>query len=94
MVKINDLFATNYYWAISSTGKSSSAESEGKLHPTQKPLKLFEYFINTYSNENDVILDIAMGSGTTGMASKNTNRNFIGIEVREEYFKITQERLS
>ena len=71
-----------------------TAESEGKLHPTQKPLKLFEYFINTYSNENDVILDIAMGSGTTGMASKNTNRNFIGIEVREEYFKITQERLS
>ena len=76
---------------------SSKAETRGgkdRIHPTQKPVKLLEYFINTYSNKNDVVLDIAMGSGTTGVACKNTNRNFIGIEVREEYFKITQERLS
>jgi DNA modification methylase len=70
-----------------------TAEDEGKLHPTQKPVKLLEYFINTYSNKNDVVLDIAMGSGTTGVACKNTNRNFIGIEISKEYFKLSQERI-
>ena len=70
-----------------------TAEDEGKLHPTQKPVKLFEYFINTYSNEGDVVFDITMGSGTTGMACRNTNRNFIGIEKNKEYFKVAQERI-
>ena len=59
-----------------------------KWHPTQKPVELIEYFIKTYSNENDVILDNCMGSGSTGIACKNINRNFIGIEKDEKYFNL------
>ena len=57
-----------------------------KFHPTQKPVELAEYFIKTYSNENDTILDNCMGSGSTGIACLNTNRSFIGIEINEEYY--------
>ena len=71
-----------------------TAEGEGKLHPTQKPIALFEYLIRTYSNEGDTILDPCMGSGTTGVACNNTNRKFIGIERDSEYFNIAQDRLS
>jgi len=70
-----------------------TAEREGKLHPTQKPIKLIEYFVNTYSNENDTILDNTMGSGTTMLACKNLNRNGIGIEMDENYFNIAGERV-
>lgn len=63
------------------------------LHPTQKPLALIEYLVKTYTNEGDIILDFTMGSGTTGVACKNLNRNFIGIELDEEYFKIAQQRI-
>ena len=70
-----------------------TAEREGKLHPTQKPIKLIEYFVNTYSNENDTILDNTMGSGTTMLACKNLNRNGIGIEMNEDYFNIASERV-
>lgn len=65
----------------------------GKLHPTQKPLDLMEYLIRTYTNENDLILDNCMGSGTTGLACLNLGRNFIGIEKDEKYFEIAKERL-
>lgn len=71
-----------------------TAESEGKFHPTQKPVALMEYLIKTYSNEGDVVLDFTMGSGTTGVAAKNLNRDFIGIEMDEGYFKIAQERIA
>lgn len=64
-----------------------------KVHPTQKPVELLEYLINTYSNENDLVLDNTMGSGSTGVACKNTNRNFIGIELNKEYFEIAQRRM-
>ena len=64
------------------------------LHPTQKPVELLEYLIKTYTNEGDIVLDNCMGSGSTGVASINTNRNFIGIELDENYFKIAQERIS
>ena len=64
-----------------------------KLHPTQKPVDLLEIFIKTSSKENDVVLDMFAGSGTTGVACKNLNRNFIGIELDEEYFKIAKERI-
>ena len=57
-----------------------------KWHPTQKPVGMIEYFIRTYSNENDTILDNCMGSGSTGIACMNTNRKFIGIEINKEYF--------
>ena len=56
------------------------------IHPTQKPVALIEYLVKTYSNEGDVILDNCMGSGSTGIACLNTNRNFIGIEINEEYY--------
>lgn len=64
------------------------------LHPTQKPVKLFEYLIKTYSNPNDLILDNCAGSGTTAVACENTNRNFILIELDEKYCEIAKERIS
>ena len=66
---------------------------EGKFHPTQKPLELLEYLLKTYSVEGDVVLDFAMGSGSTGVACKNLNRNFIGIELDEVYFNIAKNRI-
>ena len=65
----------------------------GKLHPTQKPVELLEYLIKTYSNEGETVLDNCMGSGSTGEACINMNRNFIGIEMDEKYFNICKERL-
>lgn len=70
-----------------------TAESEGKLHPTQKPIALFEYLIKTYTNEGDMVLDNCMGAGTTGVACKNLDCDFIGIELDEEYFKIAEARI-
>jgi site-specific DNA-methyltransferase (adenine-specific) len=64
-----------------------------KLHPTQKPVDLLEYLLAKFSNKRDVILDPFMGSGSTGVAAKNLNRNFIGIEMDEGYFKIAQDRI-
>lgn len=63
------------------------------MHPTQKPVELLEYLIKTYSNEGDTILDNCMGSGSTCVACINTNRNFIGIELDENYFNIANERI-
>lgn len=65
----------------------------GKLHPTQKPIELMEWLIKTYTNENDLVLDNCMGSGSTGVACVNTNRKFIGIELDENYFNIAKERI-
>ena len=65
-----------------------------KVHPTQKPVALFEYLIKTYTKENETVLDNCMGSGTTGVACKNLNRNFIGIELDHEYFKIAEKRIN
>lgn len=68
--------------------------SEGKtVHPTQKPVALMEYLIKTYTNEGETILDFTMGSGTTGVAAKNLNRSFIGIEMDEAYFNIAEKRI-
>lgn len=63
------------------------------IHPTQKPVALMEYLVKTYTNENEVVLDFTMGSGTTGVACKNLNRKFIGIELDEGYFEIAKERI-
>lgn len=71
----------------------SYARDGNKLHPTQKPVALCEYLIRTCTNENDTVLDNCMGSGTTGVACKNLNRNFIGIEIDENYFNIAKERI-
>ena len=72
-----------------------TAESEGKVyHPTQKPLILMEYLVKTYTQENNTVLDFTMGSGTTGIACKNLNRNFIGIELDSKYFAIAESRIN
>lgn len=63
------------------------------IHPTQKPVALLEYLIKTYTLENETVLDFTMGSGSTGVACKNTNRNFIGIERDENYFNIAKKRI-
>jgi len=63
------------------------------LHPTQKPVALMEYLIKTYTNEGEAVLDFTMGSGTTGVACKNLNRNFIGIERDDKYFDISVKRI-
>lgn len=63
------------------------------IHPTQKPVELLEWLIKTYTNEGDIVLDNCMGSGSCGIAAVNTNRNFIGIELNEEYFKQAKQRI-
>ena len=70
-----------------------SEHNSGKLHSCQKPLTILEKIIKTSSNENDVVLDCFMGSGSTGVACKHTNRKFIGIEVNEKYFDIAKKRI-
>tara|TARA_R110000803_G_scaffold87471_1_gene154175 strand:+ start:49 stop:789 length:741 start_codon:yes stop_codon:yes gene_type:complete len=69
-------------------------KDKNKKHPTQKPVELMEYLIKTYTNENETVLDFTMGSGTTGVAAKNLNRNFIGVEQDENYFEIAKERIN
>ena len=63
-------------------------------HPTQKPIELMEYLVSTYTKENETVLDFTMGSGSTGVACVNTNRNFIGIEQNIKYFEIACERIN
>ena len=72
----------------------SNANNKSKVHPTQKPVPLFEYLIRTYTNENETILDNCMGSGTTAIACLNTNRNYIGFELDETYFDLANERIA
>ena len=64
-----------------------------KKHPTEKPIELMELLIKNSSNEGDLVIDPFMGAGSTGVACKNTNRNFIGIEIDEKYFNIAKERI-
>jgi site-specific DNA-methyltransferase (adenine-specific) len=70
----------------------SSASQVGKIHPTQKPVALFEYLIKTYTNEGDLVLDNCAGSGTTGVACKNLNRKYILIEKEKEYIDIINKK--
>jgi len=67
--------------------------NHGSLHPTQKPVAIIEYLIKTYSNENDIVLDFCMGSGTTAIAAINTNRKYIGFENNKEYYDLSLERI-
>jgi len=71
----------------------SADTQNSSLHPTQKPVALLEYLIKTYTNENEIVLDNTMGSGSTGVACFNTNRKFIGIELEQEYFDTAQKRI-
>ena len=72
---------------------NNRAKGDRGFHPTQKPIKLLEYLIKTYTKENETVLDFTMGSGSTGVACKNTNRDFVGIELEKEYFDIAKERI-
>lgn len=92
---INNVFYnqefTNY---PTQTLEFSNSSGKGNLHPTQKPVDLCEYLIKTYTQENELVLDFTMGSGTTGIACLNTNRKFIGFEMDDKYFNISCERLA
>ena len=71
----------------------SNASQKDKFHPTQKPVPLLEYLIKTYTQENETVLDFTMGSGSTGVACVNSNRNFIGVELDDNYFNIAEKRI-
>ena len=71
----------------------SNANQRNRLHPTQKPVALFEYLIKTYTNEGETVLDNCMGSGTTAVACLNTNRNYIGFELDKNYYKVILDRI-
>lgn len=73
--------------------REKECNSLNRVHPTQKPVALLEYLIKTYTQENETVLDFTMGSCSTGVACKNTNRSFIGIELDEKYFQIAKERI-
>jgi site-specific DNA-methyltransferase (adenine-specific) len=93
--KVDDGFLRSYdEYYPKSILKFSNANRNNRLHPTQKPVELIEYLVKTYTNENETILDFTMGSGTTGVACKNLNRNFIGIEKDDNYFKIASDRIN
>ena len=73
--------------------KADNRGTEGRVHPTQKPVALMEYLIRTYTNPGETVLDFTMGSGTTGVACVNTDRRFIGIEKDDDYFEIAKRRI-
>lgn len=73
--------------------KFSNANNNEKVHPTQKPVDLLEYLIKTYTNEGMTVLDNCMGSGSTGVAAKRLNRDFIGMELDQNYFEIAKRRI-
>lgn len=88
MVKLNKVNTGRFPLTILTFKK------DGNLHPTQKPVILLEYLVKTYTQEGQVVLDNCMGSGSTGIACINTNRNFIGIELDEKYFSIAEKRIN
>lgn len=89
-IKRNDNYGTRYPRNVI---KFKSGDRDKRFHPTQKPVELLEYLIKTYTNKGDTVLDNCMGSGSTGVACINTNRNFIGIELDEDYFNIAKDRI-
>lgn len=82
----------NVYYPTSVVQISNAAQ-KNKIHPTEKPVKLCEYLIKTYTQKDDIVLDNCMGSGTTGVACVNLNRKFIGIELDDNYFEIAKARI-
>ena len=89
----SDRYWSNTYYPKSLLEYSNAARS-GRLHPTQKPVELMAQLIKTYTKEGEVVLDFTMGSGTTGVACKQENRKFIGIEQDAAYFEIARERIA
>ena len=102
--EVTDLFKQNHKNGIYTHYKRDTSKrypyntlrfniDKPKIHPTQKPVALLEYLIKTYTNEGETVLDNCMGSGSTGVACINTNRNFIGYELDEKYFEIAEKRI-
>lgn len=73
--------------------KYKPVHNKNRLHSNQKPVDLVEFFVKTYTNEGETVLDFTMGSGTTGVAAANTGRRFIGIELDDKYYQIAKERI-
>jgi site-specific DNA-methyltransferase (adenine-specific) len=92
--KVKKKYDPNYVQPSSVLDFKVVPNRNGKLHPTQKPVELLEYLIKTYTNEGDLILDNCAGSGSTLVAARNLNRQFIGIEKEKEYYDICVERLN
>jgi site-specific DNA-methyltransferase (adenine-specific) len=88
-----NMYKNDLYYPVSIQEFTSANLRTGRYHPTQKPVDLMEYLVKTYTNENDTVLDFTMGSGTTGVACKRLNRNFIGIELDDKYYNIAKERI-
>tara|TARA_A100001201_G_C4020357_1_gene180409 strand:- start:3 stop:782 length:780 start_codon:yes stop_codon:yes gene_type:complete len=86
-------FAIEYENYPNNILKYNNPHNVNSYHPTQKPVALLEYLIKTYTKDNEVVLDFTMGSGSTGVAAINTNRNFIGIELDRKYYNIAKERI-
>lgn len=83
-----------YYPTNIIEGKEYSISNQGRLHSAEKPVALLKYLIKTYTNEGMTVLDNTMGSGSTGVASKELGRDFIGIELNKEYFDIAKQRIN
>lgn len=94
--KINEKYENTFNITEGNSEKTilTYKKENKRYHPTQKPVALLEHLVKMYSNKNDLIVDCFMGSGPTGVACKNLNRNFIGIELDKEYFKIAKERIN
>ena len=90
---VQEEYVNNLYYPTSIQEFSIAGLRKGRLHPTQKPVPLLEYLIKTYTDEGETILDNCMGSGSTGVACKNLNRNFYGIELDEHYFEVAKKRI-
>lgn len=90
MVALKKTYDESYPKSVLRFNKDHSST---RLHPTQKPVDLLEYLIQTYTKDGETVLDFVMGSGSTGVAAKNLNRNFIGIELDEQYFNVAKNRI-
>lgn len=91
--QVNKVVTVNEGYRYPLTIIKFNRELKNRYHPTQKPAALLEYLIKTYTNENELVLDFTMGSGSTGVACINTNRKFIGIELDNNYFNIAKQRI-
>ena len=92
-LKPNYSYYSDLYYPTNIIDFPNCINKKHNLHPTQKPVALLEYLIKTYTNENETVLDNCMGSGSTGVACLNTNRNFIGIELDKDFFEIAKKRI-
>ena len=91
--EVDDIVRNTQYSELRNPQTVQFFKVERGLHPTQKPVELMKYLIKTYTNENELVLDFTMGSGSTGVAALNINRKFIGIELDTKYFEVAKNRI-